>query len=123
MVHHKKIGLFLLSSCLAFCIDYAIFSILYFFTSNVILSTIFARMISASANYFVNKYLVFQTSNKNYNFKNYVLLAISILSMNCVLIYLFVTIFNVPAYSAKLIVEVGLYFMSFYVQNYFVCKE
>lgn len=115
--------LFVISSFLSFCIDYAIFNMLYYLTRHVILATIVARIISVIINYLINKKVVFQSTNKSYNFKNYVLLATCILLINCVFIYLLVDIFAVPAYLAKVIIELILYFMSYSVQNYLACKK
>lgn len=123
MVRDKKMWLFALSSLFAFCVDYTLFNLAYYFMNQVIIATISARAISASINYLVNKKYVFKSNNKNYNFKNYVILAISILLMNCILIYLLVNIMKIPAYTAKIMVEIILYCISYIIQSDLAHKD
>ena len=89
----KSLPLFLLSSLLAFGIDYGLFNTFFYALSlGTLASTVIARLVSATANYTINKYGVFRPESRetSYNLKNYALLAASILAVNMGLMYLLV---------------------------------
>lgn len=109
---------FMLISMLSFCVDYVLFALLqYFVVSNVVYSTVIARLISASCNFLLNRKVVFKNSGKKYTFLNYIKLAILILILNSLFIFCLVDICGLNALIAKLIVEIVLYIVSFSIQN------
>lgn len=120
----KHFPKFVLSSMLAFLIDYSLF-ILFFYRLglDVVLCTVMARIISASVNFNVNKRLVFKSKSKQYTAAKYFGLAILILTLNSGLIFLLVDVLHIPAYIGKLLVEAALYFISFAVQNRLVHQK
>ena len=61
---------------LSFLIDITLFTIFNYLLNNIVLSTIFARIISSFINYLLNKDKVFKKSNKLSIFKYYVLVII-----------------------------------------------
>ena len=114
----KKLPRFLISSIVSFAVDYSLFNILFYMAGlSSVGGTIVARLVSASVNFAINKNLVFKTAGRAYTLGRYAALAAGILLANCVLIYLLVNIAGVPAYIAKIIVEMLLYILSFTIQN------
>ena len=114
----KKLPRFLISSIVSFAVDYSLFNILFYMAGlSSVGGTIVARLVSASINFTINKNLVFKTAGRAYTLVRYATLAAGILLANCILIYLLVNIAGVPAYIAKIIVEMLLYILSFTMQN------
>lgn len=117
----RKLPGFLLSSLLAFAIDYALFNLLYYavFGGKLVsvASTVLARAVSGSCNYYVNRRFVFGNAKKKYTFLNYWKLALCILAANAAVMYLFVDVLGQPAFAMKLLVEAMLYLVSFTVQH------
>lgn len=119
---YKEILKYSLSSIISFIIDYSLFALFGIFLS-ITLSNIFARIISATINFTINKKIVFK-SNKSLlvSFVEYALLAIFILTCNTLLLNLLVNV-GLNKFIAKLIVEVSLFIISFLVQKTFVFKK
>lgn len=119
---YKEILKYSLSSIISFIIDYSLFALFGIFLS-ITLSNIFARIISATINFTINKKIVFK-SNKSLlvSFIEYALLAIFILTCNTLLLNLLVNV-GLNKFIAKLIVEVSLFIISFLVQKTFVFKK
>lgn len=119
---YKEIIKYSFSSIISFIIDYSLFAIFSLLLS-ITYSNIFARIISASINFTINKKIVFK-SNKNLfvSLIEYALLAIFILVCNTLLLNLFVNI-GINKFIAKLIVEVSLFIISFLVQKTLVFKK
>ena len=116
---YKEIIKFSLSSIISFMIDYLLYLILNLLSNNIIISNIIARLISASFNYKFNKHIVFKKKNKAL-FK-YFILALFILIMNTSLLILLTSI-GLNKLIAKIIVEIFLFFISYYVQRKVVFK-
>lgn len=118
---YKEILKYSLSSILSFCIDFILFKIFLGFL-NLQLANISARIISASCNFTMNRKFVFK--NKSNIFKaiiSYVALAICILFLNTIILTLLVGI-GVSTLVAKLLTEVTLFFLSYFVQHSFIFK-
>lgn len=113
----RNIPSFIGASFGSFLIDYCLFTAFYALSARVLLSTVAARVISASCNYLINKRLVFRRSGKAYNARRYALLAVCVLAVNCLLMYLLTQVLPLPAQIAKLFVELGLYIVSYGVQS------
>lgn len=117
---YKQIFRFIISSFSSFLIDYLVYSLMLCLGSDIILSNVIARIISANYNYFVNKLLVFNNKSKiDKTIFKYYLLAIVILLINTLLLSMLVGIgFN--KYIAKLIVELVLFIISWIIQKRYI---
>lgn len=114
----RSMPLFMAVSLLSFGIDYGLFNLFYYaLLKQTVLSTVCARIISGTANFLMNKYLVFGNKNSKYTLWNYLKLAVIILLLNSCLMFLLVDLLRLPAFTTKIIVEILLYFVSFSVQN------
>ncbi|WP_051671537.1 bifunctional glycosyltransferase family 2/GtrA family protein [Oribacterium sp. P6A1] len=129
---YGEIFKFSASSFLSFIIDYLVFlCIVALFgtsVSVVLFANVFARITSAVFNYSINRNFVFagydsdKTSKKaEENGKSsaikYAALAVSILTVNSVLLYLFTTYTGADPVILKVLVEVLMFFVSFAVQR------
>ncbi|MEE3343826.1 MAG: bifunctional glycosyltransferase family 2/GtrA family protein [Bacilli bacterium] len=114
---YKEILKFSLSSIISFIIDYISYIIFILLLNNITISNIFARIISATCNYTINKKLVFNSKRKITNsLPKYIILAISILAINTIILNCLVTI-NINKYLAKIIVELLLFIFSYFIQK------
>lgn len=89
----------------------------YLLLGNAALSTLGARVVSASFNYLVNKRLVFRSDSDYYTPLRYFGLAVAILALNAALMFVFADVLRFPALLVKVLVECGLYCLSFVMQN------
>lgn len=112
------------SSLLSFGLDYILFLFLLSFVGGgssaggVIFANIFARLVSASFNFTINRRLVFQhKDNVAKNALSYFLLAASILIGNTLLLTLLTSVFGIAPFVAKIMTEVVLFVASYYVQK------
>lgn len=109
---------FLASSAASFALDYILFNAFYYLLlKRVVPATVLARAISAVFNFLINKRLVFKGCGGKYNLRSYTVLAAAVLGLNLGLIKLMVDILHWPAFLAKVLVEVVLYIMNFFVQQ------
>lgn len=114
----RSMPLFMIVSLLSFGIDYGLFNLFYYaLLKQTVLSTVCARVISGTANFLMNKYLVFGNKNSKYTLWNYLKLAVLILCLNSCAMFILVDLLRLPAFTTKLMVEILLYFVSFSVQN------
>lgn len=115
---------FSLSSIVSFIIDYGLFMLFSLIISSVVICNILARVFSACCNYYFNRKYVFNSKVGLYkSFSSYCLLAIMILTFNTLFLHIFVDIFLVNRYIAKIIVEILLFLFSFFVQKKYVFKK
>lgn len=127
---YKEVFKFASSSILSFAIDYLIFVIIVQLTSSwelatsVIVANIIARVISASFNFTVNKRLVFRDNGRVVNKAlSYIVLASSILIANTLLITLLTNTLGIVPYIAKIMTEIILFFISYFVQKNIIFNE
>lgn len=115
---------FLLSSLLAFGMDFLLFSGFYYALHwGTVVSTVCARCLSATANYQINRRFVFRNAGRRYTLLRYFLLAVCLLFLNSVLMLLLVDGLKLPAVWGKLIVESSLYCVSYLVQSKLAAKD
>jgi len=115
----KSMPKFLLSSLSSFCIDYLLFALFISLTGGrAVFSTIFARLLSGCFNFTLNRFFVFGNS-KSYTLLKYLILAGSILTVNCILISVATGLLNIPPLIAKVIIEMTMYFVNFTLQSRF----
>ncbi len=113
---YKNIIKFSGSSLISFIIDYVLYSLFYFLFSNILLANVGARIISATANYSLNRILVFKSKKSvGQSLLEYALLAICILAVNTCLLHLLSLIIH--PLIAKICVEILLFFVSYSVQK------
>ncbi len=114
----SQLPLFLVASLSSFVVDFALFSLLFFgFAQSSFLATIVARLISAFFNYNFNKRIVFKSVSKKYTLLSYTGLAVAILSINSILMLLLVDTLSFSAIPTKIIIDLSLYILNFFVQS------
>ena len=124
---YKSIIKFSLSSIISFWIDIAFYSMFLILLRNskysLILSNVFARIISSSFNYAFNKSIVFKYNGSiKKSLLSYVILAIFILLLNTIILTIFVNV-GLNKLLAKIITEVFLFIISFIIQNKIIFKN
>ncbi len=127
---YKNIIKFSCSSLVAFAVDFAalfifkgIFGFMQLKPSVLLLAAVVAaRVVSSLVNYLINRKLVFKNAGNNTLLKYYSL-AVCILAANYGLMNLFNIQLNIPLAAAKIITEVLLFFVSYYVQKKFIFKR
>lgn len=124
---YKDIFKFTLSSFSSFILDYLLFSALMLFLPHtavlVLAANILARMVSAFYNYSMNCRFVFHTKRKISTATHYFALAVVVLIMNNFILETFVQVLHFSVYPAKLMTEVSLFLVSWFVQKYFIFKR
>ncbi|HEX3020984.1 MAG TPA: bifunctional glycosyltransferase family 2/GtrA family protein [Lachnospiraceae bacterium] len=121
---YKEILKFSLSSFASFLIDFLAFSLFLVITGSIgvqgslLISNIFARIISSSANFFINRNYVFKNGDSLVKTAiKYFSLVIAILALNTMLLTFLVENITSNQLVAKVMVEVLLFFVSWWVQK------
>lgn len=146
---YKEILKFSASSLACFVIDYLLYSVMVLLTAGIgaevslVISNVFARLVSATVNYNINRSYVFGADKETDKEGNlikagtktgrrrfithpalqYALLAISILIGNTLVLSLLVEIFGVNRLVAKLITELFFFVVSYLVQRNGIFKR
>ncbi len=127
---YKEIVKFCASSLIAFCTDYGIYSLMIYLTGDLavaqslIISSIIARIISSSINFYINRRYVFKSKESLFiSALKYFALVGVILLVNTFLLRILVENFGIDKYLSKLIVETALFIISWLVQRLFVFKK
>lgn len=121
---YKLFAKYFFSSITSFILDIVLFIVFlnFIFINQIILCTIFARIISSIYNYLINKNLVFKKANKSSLIKYYILavtqMFVSALSVSA--IYKFVIIAPV---IIKIIVDFIIFVVNFIIQREWVFKK
>lgn len=128
LLKYSKLFKFFASSVLSFIIDYSAYAALLAITVNVkyslIISNVFARVISSTVNYTVNRIIVFKHNGSvGKSALEYFCLAGFILFANTLLLELSVKSFSLPPLVAKLMVEGILFLFSWTIQRYVIFKK
>ncbi len=120
---YKEILKFSGVSFLSFLLDYMLYIVFLNLTGVLTISNIFARILSASFNYTMNRKLVFKSrAGLLRSITQYVALAVFILAANtAILAGLAYTGVNV--YLGKVITEVVMFFVSYTIQHRFIFKK
>ena len=109
---------FMAASLFSYAIDYVLFSVLFLVCNLwVVWAAIGARVVSASANYGINRFLVFGGQGSRYTPLRFFALAAVILLLNALFMFLLVDMAGLPALPVKVLVDLGLYFVNFAVQT------
>lgn len=120
---YKEILKFSASSLIGFCVDYAMYCLLFGITGKPEISNIAARVVSASVNYTLNRKMVFKSKASVWKSAlQYFALAAGILACNTLLLKL-LTSLGVNAYLAKIPVEIVMFAVSWLVQHRLIFKN
>jgi glycosyltransferase involved in cell wall biosynthesis len=117
---------FSMSSILSGVLDFILLGVLQLFTSNLLLSVIGARVISALFNYTMNKVYVFskfKDSKITKSLPRYFVIASLVLMANYGVIFTYTKIIGLSLFFAKLFTEITVFFFSFWSQRRFVFKS
>ena len=146
---YREILKFSASSLISFVIDYILYSVMVLLTAGIgaevslVISNVFARLVSATVNYNINRRYVFDVDNETGNDEKtikagtkagrrrfishpavqYALLAISILVGNTLVLSLLVEILGMNRLAAKLITELIFFVISYLVQRNGIFKK
>lgn len=120
---YREILKFSASSFASFLIDYALFCLLLALTGVPAAANVGARVVSATANYTMNRTMVFGSSSPvAKSFAQYAALAAFVLTCNTVLLGALVWLGANP-YVAKVAVELALFAFSYTIQRMFIFKK
>lgn len=112
------------SSLVAAALDYGLLFGLKALTGSLLASVVLARVASASANYALNRSLVFHADRGAASIPRtlprYVALAALILALNYGMLSLLTAVAGLPLLPAKLVAEAVLYLLSYWIQRTFV---
>ncbi len=124
-IKYKKIIKFSLSSIISFIIDYSLFSIFSLLISNNIsICNVLARIISATCNYTMNRKYVFKSNNDlSKSILSYIALAVMVIILNTILLNIFVYKLMFNKFVAKIIVEIVLFIINYFVQKKAIFKK
>jgi putative flippase GtrA len=114
---------FSLSSFAAFLLDLVLLFIFKAMFGHLLTAVILARVISSTANFLINRSLVFGHTHRSPLARaatRYFSLAIGILAVNYALLHVLYDRVGLPLLAAKLLTEVGLFVIGFHVQRRFV---
>lgn len=121
---YKEILKFSASSFLGFIIDYIMFSLLFLISANLLVSNIGARVVSATANYNLNRRFVFQSKNSvAKSATQYFLLAAVILVGNTCVLELLVNYCGLHQLLAKIVTEIIFFTLSWTVQHFVIFRR
>ncbi|MCD8214056.1 MAG: bifunctional glycosyltransferase family 2/GtrA family protein [Clostridiales bacterium] len=125
---YREIIKFSLSSLSCFVIDYLLFSLFSVFLSGLnaglTASNIFARIISGSINFSMNRELVFKSSESIFRAgAKYILLAVVILIGNTLVLNALVYGLGLNRFIAKPLTEIIFFGLSFFVQRLFIFRR
>ncbi|MDB4037968.1 bifunctional glycosyltransferase family 2/GtrA family protein [Candidatus Thioglobus sp.] len=116
---------FSFSSFLSFALDITIFVLLISYLESIIYATFLARIISGIFNFYLNRNFVFQVNKNNNLIKEsigYILLWLTLVTLSGLIVS---SLQGSPAFLIipfKIIVDLILFFIAFYIQKNFVFK-
>lgn len=113
------------SSFISGVLDFGLYFLFMSLTGSLLYSVVFARSISSTFNYSINKIFVFDakdTSDKQ-SAPRYFGLVLVIMSLNFCLMLLLTERIGIPDFFAKVLTEITLFTMSFSIQKLFVFKK
>lgn len=112
------------SSFFAFLIDYILYSLLLLFTSNLWLSNVGARIVSATINFIINRKFVFRSKdNLAKSAAQFFLLAALILFGNTIVLGLLVNRVGIHGLAAKIPTEMLFFLVNWSVQNFVIFRK
>lgn len=108
---------FMLSSFISFLVDYTLFILLFFITQSILLSTFISRLASAYVNFNLNLKLFLNHRGVNFSYAlKYIVLA-AVIFISSYTGILLLTNLSIGVFTAKIIVDLVLFFSSFFIQK------
>jgi len=102
-------------------VDYAVFTAIYFFSRNIFLSIVAARIIAGTMNFILGKKLVFKSKGSALpEIFRYAALVAFFMLVSYGLVTSLVVFLGLGVFTAKLLAETGLFLASFAAQDSFV---
>ncbi|HOP12129.1 MAG TPA: bifunctional glycosyltransferase family 2/GtrA family protein [Oscillospiraceae bacterium] len=125
---YRDIFKFAASSFTGFLIDYGLYSLLATLTAGWVIgipfSNITARIVSASANFAINKHYVFKSKDSVVKTgAQYFILAACIMLCNTALLTLMVNVIGINRYAAKIFTEITFFVFSWTIQRFVIFKK
>ncbi len=120
---YMPILMFSTSSVLSALIDFGLLFVIQYFTHNLFLSVVAARLCSSIFNYTINRKYVFsagKTSKVRQSLPKYFSLVILVLLLNYGLLYFYNEKLIIPLIAAKVLTEVSIFLFSYWAQRKFV---
>ncbi|MFD1135941.1 GtrA family protein [Paenibacillus urinalis] len=120
---YYPILLFSTSSLLSALLDFALLFIVHYFSSNLLLSVVVARLCSSVFNYSMNRRYVFMggpTKRVCQTLPKYFALVLLILLLNYGLLYFYNEKLIIPLLAAKILTEASIFVFSYWAQRRFV---
>jgi glycosyltransferase involved in cell wall biosynthesis len=117
---------FSLSSMASTVIDYLLLFLLQYMSSNLLLSVVGARVVSALVNYSTNRKYVFagrQDVSMRQSLSQYAALAVLILWLNYGLLHVLYEVWGLPLLPAKVLTEASMFLFSYWSQKRFIFKS
>ncbi len=116
---------FALSSLFAALVDYAVFiAVSLIFPGKLLAAVVSARVVSSLVNYLVNQNLVFRNRQAaRTTLVRYYLLVVAVMLSSYGLIHLLSNVIGINLYVSKLIADISLYFVSFFMQRDYVYRS
>lgn len=111
------------SSLFCFGLDVVLFSVFFLVTEKVMLSTLAARIVSGVVNFTINKTLVFERGRNKQLWREateYFLLWLGIALASGTIVSTATGLSHFAVIPLKVLVDVGLFFFSFYIQNNYI---
>ncbi len=120
---YKEILCFCASSLISFLVDYGLFCLISAVSGSLIVANILARIISGTLNFSLNRKVVFKSQKDVATSAiKYSALAVAILILNTFILEL-LTGMGLAAYVAKIITELALFVLSYFIQHSFIFKK
>ncbi len=118
---YKELLKFSASSLIGFLIDYTLYGLLLLLTGNIRTANIGARIVSATANYAINRRYVFESSSGIIKSAvSYFILAAVILAGNTVVLSFLVNTAGLHRMLAKILTEIIFFMLSWTVQRFVI---
>lgn len=120
---YLPILMFSMSSLLSALIDFGLLFFIQYFTHNLFLSVVAARLCSSMFNYTVNRKYVFSSgrnSKVQKSLPKYFLLVLLVLLLNYGLLYFYNEKLIIPLLAAKILTEISIFLFSYWAQRRFV---
>lgn len=113
---------YILGSLSSFFLDIVLFVFFLKMRKNIVFSTILARIISSIYNYFINLKIVFKNRNKFSFIKYYILVFLQML-ISSFGTYVFHVSFDINAIGIKILVDLALFIVNYYIQKKYIFKN
>lgn len=117
---------YLMVSIGSFLLDISLFTAFYFLSGRIIASTYAARVVSGLFNFYFNKHAVFRSHDSRSYFREsigYIALAILVATLSGIAVNWLTNVTGWSAPLVKILVDVQLFFLSFFVQRFAIFKS